>query len=60
MLVFQTDELPPSNGRTSLATIGCTRNTSAALVKMVTANSAGGAGLADAVAASVVMGLESP
>ena len=43
MLVFQTDELPPSSGSTSLATIGWTRNTRAALVNTVTANSAGGA-----------------
>ena len=60
MLVFQTEELPPSSGRTSLATIGCTRNTSAALVKTVTANSAGGACRTGVSAASMVMGLESP
>jgi hypothetical protein len=33
MLVFHTAGEPPSSGRTSLATIGWTMNTSAALVK---------------------------
>ncbi len=35
--VFQTEGLPPSSGRTNLATIGWTRNTRLALAKMVTA-----------------------
>ena len=60
MLVFQTEELPPSWGNTSLATIGCTRNTRAALENTVIANSAGGAWRADGSATSVVMSLESP
>src|SRR5687767_6838723 len=55
MLVFQTDGLPPSSGRTSLATIGWTRKTRAALEKIVTANRAGGAAAGARSATRVVM-----
>ncbi|TPW03947.1 MAG: hypothetical protein FD125_1354 [bacterium] len=41
MAVFQTAGEPPSMGRTSLVTMGWTTNTSAAEVKMATANRMG-------------------
>ena len=41
MAVFHTAGDPPSMGRTSLVTIGWTTNTSAAEVKMATANRMG-------------------
>ena len=54
MLVFHTAGDPPSSGSTSLATIGWTMNTSAALVKTLTTKMGGVRTAGDAGTASIV------